>query len=370
MLERCQVFPGRWVLLVAACVAGCRLQSDLAGSDAAPPAASAPDAGAPDAAAADGSTPDASVPDAALPDAGPSRRAGDAAADCAEGSDYTLVMSGEEGVDPDHVERMRCTFFEIYPQLARRFNPEAPTTVGMIFTDEPGPGAAWAFNGNTYYSRSFLADFPLDSDVVVHETMHIVQGGYTGEVPGWIIEGMADYVRDVYGLHNQDHGWALPVGWVYGPYYTDGYRETAAFMKWIDATYREGRAPVADALDDLLREGRYSSETFVELTGLDLDALWYEYSDERAPRPARSGVTLFEDIDYAGRAFTLAPGSYDTIDLQARGLSGSISSLRVPRGRTVRAFVDAGFSGEGAVFTSDTAFVEDLNDLISSLIVD
>ena len=141
-------------------------------------------------------------------------------------------------------------------------------------------------------------------------------------------------------------------------------------MKWIDASYRAGRAPVADALDDVLRSGLYSSETFVELTGLDLEALWYEYSDGRAPQPARSGVTLFQDIDFAGRAFTLAPGVYDAIDLQARGLSGNISSLRVPQRRTVTVFTDAGFSGESAVFTSDTAFVDGLNDLISSLTVD
>ena len=369
MPNHCRVLPGRWALLVVA-VAGCRFESEVARADAAPPDvsvadASAPDASTPDASAPNAAQPGASAPDASLPDAGPPS---DAATDCGDGSAYTLLISGEQSVDPDHVERMRCTFFEIYPQLARRFNPAAPTTVGMVFTDEPG--VAWAAGTNTYYNRAFLAENPRDSDVVVHETMHIVQSGYAGDVPSWIIEGTADYVRDAYGLHNGDHGWALPTGWVYGPHYLDGYAETAAFMKWIDENYRAGQAPVVDALDDILRLGRYSSETFVELTGLDLEALWYEYSDRRAPQPASSGVTLFQDIDYTGRAFTLAPGAYDSIDLQARGLSDVISSLQVPRGRRLSVFADADFSGESALFTSDTAFVGGLNDLISSLVVD
>jgi hypothetical protein len=295
------------------------------------------------------------------------RFAGDAAPDCADGSPYTLLISGQEGVDAGHVERMRCTFFAIYPQLVERFNPAAPTTVGMVFTDEPG--VAWASGTTTFYNRAFLAGNPLDSDVVVHEIMHIVQGGYTGEAPGWIIEGTADFVRDAYGLHNQDHGWAIPTTWSYGPHYVDGYGDAAAFMKWIDANYREGDLPVADALDDIMRAGQFSSTTFVELTGLDVEALWHEYSGGQSPLPASSGVTVFQDSGFSGREFTLDVGVYDVIDMRARGLNDRVSSLRVPPGLSVTAYSES-FSGESAVYTSDIEFVGGLNDTISSIIVE
>ncbi len=43
--------------------------------------------------------------------------------------------------------------------------------------------------------------------------MHIVQGypGYgDARVPGWLVEGIADYARDRYGMDNAAAGWALP----------------------------------------------------------------------------------------------------------------------------------------------------------------
>lgn len=292
---------------------------------------------------------------------------GDEGSDCAEGSPYTLAISGQEGVDPGHVERMRCTFYEVYPLLVARFNPAAPTTVGMIFTDEPG--VAWASGGNTFYNRGYLASAPLDSDVVVHEIMHVVQGGYSGEVPGWIIEGTADYVRDAYGLHNAEHGWSIPTSWSYGQHYMQGYGDAASFMKWIDANYRRGEAPVADELDDILRQGLYSEQTFVELTGLDVESLWHEYSGGQSPLPAASGVTVFEHSNFGGRPFTLAPGVYDEIDLSARGINNRISSLVVPSGLRVTVYADS-FSGASAVYTSDAGFIGELNDVISSIVID
>jgi hypothetical protein len=293
---------------------------------------------------------------------------GESAPDCAEGSAYTLLISGEQGVDPTHVENMRCTFYEVYPLLAARFNPGARTTVGMIFTDEPG--VAWAWEGNTYYNKSFLASAPLDSDVVVHETMHIVQEGYTGEVPGWIIEGTADYVRDAYGLYNAENGWSIPTGYGYGQHYRNGYGDAAAFFKWIDAHYRQGQLPVADALDDIMRQGRYSEQAFIDLTGHDVDDLWLEYSAGAAPEPAASGVIVFEHSGFGGADFTLAPGNYDSTDLRARGMNDRISSLVVPSGFSVTVYTDD-FSGPSAVYSADQSYVGDaLNDRISSIVIE
>jgi len=195
---------------------------------------------------------------------------------CSEGSPYQLLVSDTQSLDPAVLEAMICTFYSVYPAIVERFNPSAPTSVGMTFVPTLAVPAE-ASGANVVYDESWFAEFPNDTDIVVHESMHVVQNGYSGEQPLWIIEGMADYVRHIYGLHNAEAGWALPESPAPGTHYTDRYRVTAAFFVWIDDNYRQGQLPVADALDDVLRQGAYSSQTFVDLTGRDVDTLWAEY---------------------------------------------------------------------------------------------
>ncbi|WP_437672113.1 basic secretory protein-like protein [Sorangium sp. So ce131] len=287
---------------------------------------------------------------------------------CGNGSPYTLNVTTLPGFDQSILDDMQCTFFAVYPQLVQRFNTSAPTSVGMIITDDPG--VAWASGGNTYYNRQGRLDNPEDTDVVVHEIMHVVQGGYSGVVPGWIIEGTADYVRDAYGLNNAAAGWSIPSGWTYGAHYLFGYGDAAAFFKWIDATYRVGQAPVVDALDDILRAGTYSSQTWVNLTGFTVEALWRQYSNNQAPLPATSGITVYENAGFGGRAVVLDRGTYNVSDLGARAVGNDwISSIQVPAGYTVTVYPHSPFSGTPTVFTANAASLGALDDQISSIVV-
>ncbi|WP_437305610.1 basic secretory protein-like protein [Sorangium sp. So ce388] len=288
---------------------------------------------------------------------------------CGTGSPYTLNVTTVPGFDNAILEDMECTFYSVYPQLVQRFNTSAATTVGFNITNESG--VAWASGGSTFYNKQHMLDNPEDTDVVVHETMHIVQAGYSGQVPGWIIEGTADYVRDAYGLNNTAAGWSIPSGWVYGAHYLFGYGDAAAFFKWIDATYRVNQAPVVDALDDILRAGTYSSQTWVTLTGYDVESLWQQYSNNQAPLPATSGITVYEDSSFGGRAVILDRGEYDVSDLGARAVGNDwISSIQVPAGYTVTVYLDSPFAGTSVVYTSSQASLGTLNDKISSIVVE
>jgi hypothetical protein len=300
------------------------------------------------------------------------RFGGEPTEDCAAGSPYTLSITGAEGIDPGIVEGIRCTFYEVYPQLAAAYNPATQTTVPLTFLEEtPGMPPAWVTGGGIFINKGHIIRNPLDWDVIVHEGMHIVQAGYTGTVPGWIIEGTADFVRDKYGLTNDVNGWSIPSAYAYGQHYTFGYGDAAAFFKWIDAHHRVGQAPVAEALDDILRAGTYvEPQTWVSLTGLDLEALWVGYSGGQAPAPATQGITVYEHADFGGRAVQLDIGRYELIDLRARGIPNDwISSVAVPAGYTVEAYTDDGFSGTQAVYTSSSSFVGSFNDLFTSIIV-
>jgi hypothetical protein len=201
--------------------------------------------------------------------------------------------------------------------------------------------------------------------------MHIVQAGYTGTVPGWIIEGTADFVRDKYGLTNAQNDWSIPTGYEYGHHYTAGYGESAAFFKWIDAHYRVGQSSVTQALDDILRAGTYSeAQTLSSLTGSSLLQLWNAYSGGQAPAPATQGITVYQDPSFGGLAVKLDHGTYPLLELRARGIQNDwISSLSLPAGYTVRAFTDDGFQGTEVVYTASASSLGTQNDQFSSLIV-
>lgn len=295
--------------------------------------------------------------------------------DCAAGSAYTLLLQNQQGVSATMLENLRCTFFTVYPVLAQRFNPNAAKTVTFSFV-ETANVPAWADSDAAivYLNKDHLAHNPLDSDVVVHETMHVVQAGYAGPpqvVEGWIIEGTADYVRDRYGLRNAENKWTIPTAWGEGQHFANGYGDTAAFFKWIDAHYRQNQAPVADALDDILRAGTYTANTWTTLTGHDVVSLWQEYSGNRAPQPDSVGVTFYRDDNYQGWSFRMRPGIYGATALGSRGLHDAISSLQVPSGYRVTAYVDDGSQGASIQYTASTTSVGAAwNDKFSTIVIE
>jgi hypothetical protein len=300
------------------------------------------------------------------------RFGGQPSEDCADGSAYTLSITGEAGIPADTIEGIRCTFYEVYPLLAAAYDPGAQAIVPLTFVEEaPDMPPAWVTGGGIFINKGHIIRAPLDWDVIVHEAMHIVQAGYSGTVPGWIIEGTADFVRDKYGLTNDINGWSIPTAYAYGQHYTNGYGDAAAFFKWVDAQHRSGQSPVAEALDDILRAGTYAEPaTWVSLTGSTLDSLWVGYSGGQAPAPATQGITVHEHSDFGGRGVKLDVGSYRLIDLQARGIPNDwISSVTVPAGYTLKAYAADHFGGLETVYTSSSSFVGSLNDTFSSIVV-
>jgi hypothetical protein len=186
---------------------------------------------------------------------------------------YTLIfINRDRGFSPETKQRMVDAFFAVYPEEARRFNKHTLRTV-KFFIDPAYTGVAETGNGVARYSPEWLKRNPEDIDVVTHEVMHIVQD-YRYDNPGWLTEGIADYVRYVYGVNNIKSRWTLP-GYRPGQSYTNAYRVTAGFLLWVE---KEKNKKIVDKLDAALREGRYRPELWVRLTGKTVDQLWKEYS--------------------------------------------------------------------------------------------
>jgi len=203
-----------------------------------------------------------------------------AAKERAAGSVDTLVRDGfqlifvqqDTGFDVGVADRLKATFFQVYPVLVKTFNPDAVRHVTLT-VDTAYDGVAYAHDGRVVISQAWLEKMPNDVDVVTHEVMHIVQAYPSGSEPGWLVEGIADYVRHKYGVDNVAAGWSLPD--IQGDHhYTSSYRITARFLDWIENTRKAG---FVERLDKAMRSRTYTDEIWKAETGLGLDELWSVY---------------------------------------------------------------------------------------------
>jgi hypothetical protein len=119
---------------------------------------------------------------------------------------------------------------------------------------------------------------PEDIDVVTHEGMHIVQSYPGGAGPGWVTEGVADYVRYKMGVNNAAGNWSLPA-LRENHHYTNAYRVTARFFVWIESKHGEG---LVKKLDHAMRSKEYSEEFWKTHTGKTVDELWADYKADPA----------------------------------------------------------------------------------------
>jgi hypothetical protein len=120
-----------------------------------------------------------------------------------------------------------------------------------------------------HISYRWIQQHPDDLGMVIHELTHAIQD-YPPNQPGWLVEGIADYIRY----------------WRYEPElrrpridplkanYREGYGTTAAFLAWIVS--KHDRRLIL-RLDAALRTNRYDPSLFKEATGKELDALWEEF---------------------------------------------------------------------------------------------
>jgi len=291
---------------------------------------------------------------------------------CADGSEYTLTITGGQHVSAAQLEKMICRFFSTYPKIVALVNPQASKNISFIF-DPFSPYIGVARGTEITYLPSYLAGAPDDIDIVVHEVTHAAQTTLISNLPSWIVEGTADFVRDLYGLDSKNSGWSVPIRYVPGrQHYMNGYGDTAAFFKWIDAVYRQHKIPVAAEISRSTLTTPYTDEIWITLTGKSLDALWNEYKNFPVTEPFTTGVSVFTGENFTGREIKLERGNYDLHELLTLAVpDNQIASIKVPSGYTLRAYIDVNFAGEHMTFTTDTPMIDDSMSLkISSIVVE
>lgn len=167
---------------------------------------------------------------------------------------------------------MTRVFFESYPRLLERFeNPgkPAPRRIRLEFW-EGVRVPAYCSGDRVVVSVDWLRRNPGDLGMLTHELTHAVQA-YPPGGPGWLVEGIADYARKVYGPTEQPN-WELPGKLTERQSYRDGYRVTGRFLEWLE----EEHPGTVDKAHRQLQAGVFEAEGFREWTGKDLDTLWKE----------------------------------------------------------------------------------------------
>jgi len=127
---------------------------------------------------------------------------------------------------------------------------------------------AYTVNDTITVSGAWITAHPNDLGMIVHELTHVVQAYPDGPKPGWLVEGIADFVR----------WWRYepsPPGPRIGPNatYHDSYRTTAAWLAYVSEHYDQHIVP---ALDRAMRNRQDPEPLFQQMTGLSEQQLWDE----------------------------------------------------------------------------------------------
>lgn len=172
-------------------------------------------------------------------------------------------------------QKLIDTFFKVYPELVKTYNKKAARNVSFVI-DPDYKGVAGTSNNRVVFGSKYMTSHPGDIDVVTHEVMHIVQGyGNQSGMPGWLTEGIADYVRYAFGVDNAGAGWSLP-NFAKEHSYRNSYRISARFLLWMEQSGYKG---IVKKLDKVGRNNTYSNgAVWKTITGKTLDEIWAEYA--------------------------------------------------------------------------------------------
>lgn len=130
-------------------------------------------------------------------------------------------------------------------------------------------GVAYTSGSKITGSVAFFKRHPDDIGAMVHETVHVVQSYRVRGNPGWLVEGIADYIR-FFKYEPGKLGRINPRR----ARYDGSYRVSAAFLAYLTKKYDK---QIVRKLNKMMREGEYKKEVFQKLTGKTLEQLGEEW---------------------------------------------------------------------------------------------
>jgi hypothetical protein len=144
-----------------------------------------------------------------------------------------------------------------------------PRTVVTLTMKKDYRGVAATGGGRITGSVSYFKKNEGDVGAMIHETAHVVQAYRGGNNPGWLVEGIADYVR----FFKFEPGKIGELN-INRARYNGSYRVTAAFLNYVAEKYD---SQLVNKLNKAMREGEYKEVIWKSLTKKtvqELDEEW------------------------------------------------------------------------------------------------
>jgi hypothetical protein len=145
-------------------------------------------------------------------------------------------------------------------------SPDIPDIEFIVSKDLNAPAAT---TGTTITLNFQYFSEHDDDGAIIHEMAHAIHRcpRYDNET-SWLIEGIADYVRDVLGFQTSSSFSHFVKGQALA-----GYQTTAHFLFWLE----EKRSEAVTTLSKYLMDNTYSQDIFPVIFKLTLDDLIMEY---------------------------------------------------------------------------------------------
>jgi hypothetical protein len=200
----------------------------------------------------------------------------------ARGIGVTISFDSSEAPDlKEWGEKAGKIAAEWYPKIDKLlaspgFSP--PKSVEIRFRKDYH-GLAMTIGDIITIQPDWIRKHPDDFGMVIHELTHVVQQyNGRGHKPGWLVEGIADYIRIVKYEPKARRPRLNPDK----AKYTDAYKTTAIFLEWVEDKYDH---KLVKKLNAALRAGSYKDEIWKDASGKTLDDLWSEFADSlRKPK--------------------------------------------------------------------------------------
>ena len=213
----------------------------------------------------------------------------------------SLIASAAVIVDsskmPEHSkwakEELQPELERYLPKIVKLLDGEGATVPDVDYTVVLEPKLnvpAYCAGRKICLSMEFVRNYPHEAKgACVHELAHAVQDfcprpgrshPYRG-VPGWIVEGLADWVRWL-NYEGEKGRKRVERDALRERAYDAGYGVSAVFLDWVAKKYNKD---LIVKLNQICREGKYDEpKVWVELTGKRVEVLAGEWRDSMPRR--------------------------------------------------------------------------------------
>jgi len=189
---------------------------------------------------------------------------------------YPLEISIETNDDPDlqaWLDKVIRICEQSYPMLNEELRSDGfkPPHVVMMSLKNSYKGVAATSGDKIVGSVEYFKRHQDDVGAMVHELAHVVQAYRGPGNPGWLVEGVADYVR-YYKFEPEKKRRINPNS----AKYDGSYGTTAAFLNYVSEKHDRD---IVKKLNQAMREGKYKESLFKDYTGKtvqELGAEWLE----------------------------------------------------------------------------------------------